>query len=58
MSSMQTKQDGNEITRWTPFPEPFLWNTRVGQLFDTMWHSAMRGEGFPPSAELRRRGSS
>ena len=42
---------GTDVQHWHPFTETFLWNTRLGQLFDNMWHTAAH-EGLAPGAEL------
>lgn len=51
MSPVLSKSNGSEVAPWGA-TEAFPWNTRFGQLVDSMWHSAVHDAEFPPSGEL------
>jgi HSP20 family protein len=42
---------GTDVQHWHPFTEMFPWNSRLGQLFENMWHVTAH-EGLAPGAEL------
>ena len=55
MAATPTKPAATEVTRWGNVFDAFPWNARLGQLMDSMWHTAWRLGEFPPSGDLEER---
>jgi HSP20 family protein len=51
MTSVEHKPNGAELVHWAPWAEAFPWNTRLGQVLDTMRHTVHPGE-FAPGGDL------
>jgi len=55
MTAKQTKPNGTELARWSPWGGAFPWNAPLGQMLDSLWqtplHSALHAD-TEPSADL------
>lgn len=51
MTTIQTKPNGAELTRWAHLPARSPWNSHVSQLLESLWHTSFRSD-TEPRAEL------
>jgi HSP20 family protein len=52
MTSVQQKTDGSEVTYHNPMSDVLGWNTRIGQLFDSVWQAAAHPNDRVPGCEI------